>query len=374
MAEQQNNTTFPNDEFTKIFDAYRAKIDEITRRTQRDFNNNGAAPDALTDEVSDESEVKISQVQEELKKPSEITGRPIKVELPAIKESEEIINDAKRKARQIIAEAEANIRKEAKKKTQSLVEKIIEKAKKDAEDILAQAKETAEEERKKAIITVRQETAQLVKEITEKCRQETQAQSSHIVAETQEKAAKMITETLKSSAEISRLAEEMVVKTKNMLNEFQSRLQIETAGLAKAISETQNKLKQSTAAVKEEEIKPEAPNKNKEQYKNPTMAVHLLGDKSIDKNGNNGLFSGQIEMKSVSASFDYQYLKNLKKYLGNIPSIKYLQESASERETTVLFDVKEPLPLLDILSNIPMVAEIIAETDEDIFIVFKNPG
>jgi hypothetical protein len=124
--------------------------------------------------------------------------------------------------------------------------------------------------------------------------------------------------------------------------------------------------------AKEEEAKPEPSNKNKEQYKNPTLAVHLLSDKSVSKNGNNGLFIGQIEMKSVSTSFDYQYLKNLKKYLINIPSIKYLQESASEKETTVLFDVKEPLPLLDIFSNIPLVDEIVTETDDDIFIIFKD--
>jgi vacuolar-type H+-ATPase subunit H len=372
MVEQQNTKTSPNDEFTKIFDAYRVKIDEITRRTQRNFHNNGWASDAASGDVSDESEVNIAQVLEELKKQPETTSGPIKIELSAIKESEEIISEAKRKARQIVAEAEASIRKEAKKRTQSLVEKITENAQKDAEDILAQAKEAAEEERNKAIATVRKETAQLVKEITERCRQETQAQSSQIVAETQEKAAKMITDTLKSSAEISRFIEEMVIKTKNMMNEFQSKLQIETAGLAKSITETQNKLQHSTVIAKEEEAKPEPPNKNKEQYKNPTLAVHLLSDKSVSKNGNNGLFIGQIEMKSVSTSFDYQYLKNLKKYLINIPSIKYLQESASEKETTVLFDVKEPLPLLDILNNIPLVDEIITETDDDIFIIFKD--
>ena len=373
MAEQQNTTMFQNDEFTKIFDAYRAKIDEITQRTQRNFHNNGGASDAAADDVSDESEVKISQVLEELKKQPEITSGPIKIELSALKESEEVISEAKHKARQIVAEAEASIRKEAKKRTQSLVEKIIENAKKDAEDLLAQAKEVAEAERNKALVTVRKETAQLVKEITERCRQETQVQSSQIVTEMQEKAAKMITDTLKSSAEISRLIEEMVIKNKNMLNEFQSKLQIEMAGLAKSITETQNKLQQSTVIAEEEEAKPEPPNKNKEQYKNPTLAVHLLSDKSVNKNGNNGLFIGQIEMKSVSTSFDYQYLKNLKKYLINIPSIKYLQESASEKETTVLFDVKEPLPLLDILNNIPLVDEIITETDDDIFIIFKNP-
>jgi hypothetical protein len=79
-----------------------------------------------------------------------------------------------------------------------------------------------------------------------------------------------------------------------------------------------------------------------------------------------------MEMKSISAEFDYQYLKGMKKYLVHIPNIKYLQEYASEKEMSVVFDVLEPLPVLDILSNIPLVDEVITRAEDDICLIFKK--
>jgi hypothetical protein len=48
-------------------------------------------------------------------------------------------------------------------------------------------------------------------------------------------------------------------------------------------------------------------------------------------------------------------------YLVHIPGIKYVQENASEKEMSVVFDVKEPLPLIDILKDIPLVEKVIEE-------------
>ena len=108
MAKQQNTKALPDDKITKIFDVYRAKIDEITRRSQRDFHNNGTVPDAATDVVSDEPDVKVWQVQEEPKKQPETNNGPTKIELPAIKESEEINSEAKPKARDTMLEQTIN--------------------------------------------------------------------------------------------------------------------------------------------------------------------------------------------------------------------------------------------------------------------------
>jgi vacuolar-type H+-ATPase subunit H len=371
MAKQQIDEQLPNDEFTKIFDAYRVKIDEITQRTQRNLHNNNEEPD-------NDSEITVehvSRVPAEPENQPKINNGPIKIELSAIKESEEIINEAKRKAQQMIAEAESDIRKEARKKTQLQVEKILDNARQEAEDIIAQAKDEAQENRDEAVLTVKQEAAQLIREITEKCRQDTQEQSSQIIAEAEEKAAKMMADVVKSGQEISRLVEEILSKSRKTINEFETKLQLDTGELAKVISETQMRLQQITVVAEEdeEEPEPEPQEKNKETYKNPTLAVHLLGNKSNGKHNTSGLFSGQLEMKSLSASFDYQYLKALKRYLIHIPNIKYLQESASERETTVSFDIKEPLPLMDILNKVPLVDKIVAENEDDICIIFKNP-
>jgi ABC-type cobalamin/Fe3+-siderophores transport system ATPase subunit len=50
----------------------------------------------------------------------------------------------------------------------------------------------------------------------------------------------------------------------------------------------------------------------------PTLAVRLIGEKSNGKNNTSVLFTGQMEMKSISASFDYQYLKKLKQRLSAV--------------------------------------------------------
>ena len=178
-------------------------------------------------------------------------------------------------------------------------------------------------------------------------------------------------EIVTSSKEINHLVTEIVDRAKNTINEFEERLQTETGELARAITETQNKLEQVTMIESEEEIMPEPPARSSETDKNPTLVARLIGDKSDGSKGGHALFSGQIEMKSSSA-VDYQYLRNLKKYLVHMPSIKYLQEYASEKEMTVLFDVKEPLPLLEILTNVPLVDEVITATDDDICIIFKS--
>ena len=102
----------------------------------------------------------------------------------------------------------------------------------------------------------------------------------------------------------------------------------------------------------------------------PTLSIHLLDN---NHNGdNNGLFHGKIEVKSVSAAFDYTYLKNLKKYLMHFPTVKYLQESASEKAVTMIFDITEPLPLIAVLHDMPLIQEVVFETDDNIWLIFQN--
>lgn len=371
MAKPENESPINRDEFTRIFDEYRAKIDEITRKTEENLQSIKVTPDvaddldSAVDIDSEEPEEALPQVQ------PEPTEKSIEVIWPSDKESVEIIKEAKRKAHQLISQAENNIKKEAKKKTRAQVEKIIASAKKEAEDIIARAHESAEKERNDAIATVKYEAEQLIREITEQCRDETQEHSSKVIAAAREKAEKMMAEIITSSNEINHLVTKIIDRAKNTINEFEERLQKETGELARAITETQNKLEQATMIEDEEEITPESPARSNETDKNPSLTVHLIGDKEDGGKGSHSLFSGQVEMKSSSA-VDYQYLRNLKKYLVHMPSIKYLQEYASEKEMSVMFDVREPVPLLEILNNVPLVDEVITETDDDICIIFKN--
>ena len=423
MAKQQlNDTQLLNDEFTRIFNAYRARIDEITRRTQRNLTPDSVAVSPITPPaptaVPQVPESVLSRVSPRpvnkpaiqhvsrppvnkpdiplvssppVNKPdippvasapvnkSDIPPVAVKLELPVVKESEVIVKEAKRKAQRIIAEAEEIIKKEAKKKTQAYVEKIITGAQKEAEDIINKAAQSVDRERAEVVSMLKQESERVSKEITEKYAQENRQHSAHIISEAREQAAVLLKDIVNNSTEIGQQMDEIINRAKKTIAEFETKLQAETGELSKAISETQNKLLQVTMVPVKEIPKPESPKpeslalvRNREASKNPAMSVHLLSDNTREKYYGAGLFSGQVEMKSASESFDYQYLKNLKKYLVHIPSIKYIQESASEREVSVLFDVKEPLPLLDILNHIPLIEEVITETDDDICLIFKS--
>lgn len=440
MAKQDTGTGIQADEFSKIFDEYRAKIEEITRRSEKNLNSLDDNPD---DKVADKIErIEVlaktalpeapvnggNQVQavpppqaepvvkpepvnsgtvikiinspapppEPSRKPEaipdglqakavinppppqapELKFEPVNTRInsgrPAFEGYTEIIQDAKREAKKIIEEAEESAKKEAKKKTQSQADKIIEKARKEAEDIIEKANRNAEKVRDDVIAESKKEADYIIRDITQKYRQETETQSSHAMAEAQERAQQMLTDISTSTMLVGQHITEIVKQARKMIDELETGLQAEASELSRIITDTQGKLGEIGKTARIERPVPTPSSKQIIESKvNPTLAVRLIGEKSAG-NGTGVLFSGQMEMKSESAEFDYQYLKKLKKYLVHIANIKYLQEYASEKEMSVVFDILEPLPLLDILSNIPMVAEVITRADDDICLVFKN--
>jgi len=365
MGKSDTEAQSQKDEFSRIFDDYRAKIEEISRKTTKNLPDVEAKPDKPAD--GNANNIEIIGSRDQLK----TDNSRDKVISPADLEAEDIIQAARKKAQQIIKEAEEKSKKEAKKRTQAEVDKIIAKARKDALEIISQTKEAADKERGEIVIASKNEAEQLIREITEKCRQETQAQSSRAIEEAREKADKILTEITGSSTEISQKVNEIISRAKQTIDEFEGKIQADTGELTSIITETQQKLTQfSTLARKEDEYRT-APVNNREPMNTPTLGLRLLGQKSNGNNGSQTLFSGQVEMRSISAPFDYQYLKNLKKYLVHIPNIKYVQESASEKEMSIVFDLQEPLPLLDIIKNIPLVDEVITEAN-NISIMFRN--
>lgn len=395
MAKQEVEPQIKQDEFSRIFDEYRSKIEEITRRTESNIRSLSSEP-INTDDAIQQVEVLvtreapengsnggthipdgiISRVQPETpKKQEEDRKNGVDAERQNVEESAEILYDAKRKAKQIIEEAEESAKKEAKKKTQGQVDKLIGKAKKEAEDIIARANQMAEKERDEVIAASKREVERLIKEITEKCRQESQAQATRSIEQAQEKAKKMLADVSASTVEINRLIAAIVLRARNTINEFETGLQQDTIELTRVITAAQTALEEVSRIAVEEKPRPAPQNnvlKNREIFTNPTLSVRLAGEKSNGKNGTPVLFSGRLEMKSVSVDFDYQYLKNMKKYLAHVPNVKYLQEYASEKEMSALWEVKEPLPLVEILNNIPGLDKVITEPDGNFSLIFKN--
>jgi len=365
MAKTQVNTQSKNDEFAKIFDEYRAKIDEIAKKTTaRTIQPVDEEPNIVDSEAEKPEEV-ISVSQEEL------MNIRAEVQRQAQKEASDIINEAKLKAQQLIDEVEESINKEAKKRTQSQVDKIISKAKKEAKEIIERARQGAEKQRSEIIDTSKQETEQLIRDITEKCREETRAQSSQVIQETRKQAENLILDVINSSTEVSKLVMEITNRAKNTVQEFEGKLQEEFNELSTGIAEAQRKLEQvNTVAFERAETRAEPSNGDEELDTNTILALKIHGEKLNSENGDGPSFKGQVELKSVT-SFEYRHLKSLINYLVHVPNIKFVQEIASEKEMSVLFDLKEPVPLLDIIGKSPLVDEVIADTD-NINIILKN--
>ncbi len=370
MAKRQMDTQLKNDQFTKIFDEYRAKIEEITKKTtEKDLQKYSADSQYIIDADIDNQEDIVAEKQ------AKADSFRAEVEWEANKAAAEIINEAKLQAKQLLIEAEETIKKEAKKKTQAQVDRILEKSRKDADDLLSRARQASEKERTEIITASREEIEQLIKEITGKCRDDTHAQSSQIILDAQDKAKTMITEVVSSSTEVNRTVMGIMNKAKNTITEFENELRTEFTELSDAISEAQNALEHITTGIFEKgETSVEniaAPSdEDMELAENTVLSVRLMGEKSNGKNGNSPLFTGQVELKSIS-SFEYRHLKDLMNYLANIPGIKYVQENASEKEMSVLFKVKEPLPLLDIFNDIPLIDEVIEENN-GMSLILKN--
>ncbi len=360
MAKQPTKTNLKSDEFTKIFDDYRARIDEITKKTTDDVEK---VPKAKAHEIIEDQ---ISKSKESISKDKSDSDIFIdEIEWQANKRAAEIIKEAKLQSQRLIYEAEDKIRKEARKKTQAHIDKIIEKSKKESEDIIERAREIAEREKNETISTSQQQLEKLVQEITEKAREETEAQSSQILGQARQNAEKMISDVVTSSKEISEKVMEIMNRTKSTVRKFQDELQSGLSELAGAVEETQNSLEEIMAGIadKSEEVTgtiQEPASSDVELIENTVLSIKFMGEKTNGKNGNDPLFSGKVELKSVT-SFEYRHLKNLMNYLVHIPGIKYVQENASEKEMSVIFDVKEPMPLIDILKDIPLVEKVIED-------------
>lgn len=442
MAKEEAGTGLKQDEFSKIFDEYRAKIEEITRRAEKNIHTIDDTPskkvaqnierievlaksplpgqpsdNAPQDKIEHPSEplhgdspapvtsetlVKLINTpvpsQEPVPAPQAENNSPAKAEdsapsepapelnieavkirtnggRPAFDSYSEIVQDAKREAKRIIEEAEESAHKDAKKRTQSQAEKIIEKAKKEAAEIIERANRNADKVRDDVIAESKREADHIIREITQKYRKETEAQSSQTMADAQERAQKMLADISASTTLVGQRLTDIISRAKKTVEELETDLQAEASELSRTISDIQSRLGEvsKTARIEKPTSEPApAPRQVTENKGAPTLFVRLIGEKTPDNNGTGVLFSGQMEMKSISAEFDYQHLKKLKKYLVHIANIKYLQEYASEKEISVVFDILEPLPLHDILSNIPMVEQVITRADDDICLVFKK--
>jgi myosin heavy subunit len=291
-------------------------------------------------------------------------------------ESQKALREARKQAQRIIEEAQKQVRKDARKKTKAQVNKILAKARQEAEAYAEKARKTVEQERAVTMEAARAQVEDTLKAITEQARQQSQAKSQQILAEAQARADHLMREVTEASAEVSKQVKDVIERARGTINEFEERLQNETEGITHSIEETQARLEAMAQAAAEEaarNARPE-PQSRTEQADAPVMVVRVLGERSNGRNGSQPLFFGMVETIAPPETCDYRYFKSMKRFLVSVPGIKQLQESASEKELSALFDVTEPLPLLELLSKVPQVEEVVSRSDRDIAVVFEKPS
>jgi hypothetical protein len=98
---------------------------------------------------------------------------------------------------------------------------------------------------------------------------------------------------------------------------------------------------------------------------NAVIWIALSGERTAPRGGGAFLFKGQMELKSLAStsSTAYSLVKSLKDIFSRTLNVHYRGESCSEKECTTQYEIKEPLPLVDILKNVPLVKEVVVRDD-----------
>jgi F-type H+-transporting ATPase subunit b len=380
MAEKQDSPQGEGTILSHSLSDYREKVGEIIRKENERFSQlaQEQAKEIIADacrkaeEIVLESQKKASEnIAEGQKKAERIIADCQKhavnlnneVEQQANKKSSEIIEKAQQKAKQVIQEAEESAKKEAKSRIKSQEEKILTQAKEEATSIITEARKNAEKETSEIIEKTKMEAQERFEEEIAKFRAEAQAQTTQIRIEAEKKAAELVDDIMKDNKEFNEMIIGITKKSETILEKLGSEMQVEAAEMTRRVVAARQKIEQKIAAFTG---KSQAENViqriNGNSNKNSALWIILKGEQSEQSDGGGPLFKGQMELKTLS-SIDYLLVRKLKGFLIQVPNVKYLGESASEEGTLLSFEMKEPLPIMDILSKIPWVENVETQGD-----------
>jgi vacuolar-type H+-ATPase subunit H len=384
-SEKENNAS------SSSLDDYRSKLGEIIRAENEKFRLLAEEQaKEITGEAWRKAQEAISQSQSkaaeiigisEMKAAKIVGDSQQKAEKiveehrqKGLAEQNEIIQRAKKQAEQIIHQAEENAREEARNrvkserekilaKTQQESEKVMSSARLEADQIVAGARNEAEKLARDTVENAKKEAEVMIRDEIEKCRGETQTQATQIIKQTEKKARRLISDIIDDGKQLRVLILNGVSNAENLMVKMKDEMQTEFGDLTKQIVETNNKLEEKIGLFvrdNEGEIEGmpvvEIPNTSDDIW------LILKGQKSSTGNGNDGLFIGEIELKTLS-SFDMKRIKNVKKLFTQIPSVEYVGEYSSEEGLKIAYNLQEPLQLLELLKDVPWIDKVVEEGD-----------
>jgi F0F1-type ATP synthase membrane subunit b/b' len=358
LAEQQAKA---------IIDEAQQKADSILAQSQKKSAENIGASEQKAAQIISDSYRKAEKTSNESQQKAQ--SEQDEILRRARKEAAETTDKANKEAQRILTEVQDNAKNEAKNRMKSEAEKILSRAREESDVILAAAREKAsaiiaqgeKDAEKQALDTVdrlKKEADALIKIEIEKCSAEARVQSSQICDATRSDAHKMINNIMAKSQQVQVLITESVKNTESILAKARENIQAEMGDLARHIAEVKNSLEQITDSFVLEKGKigngmgmlEDLTSRKSSclivKAENPTLEIPENGD-----------FQGKIEFNALEP-YNVERIKYLKKSFTQVHSVKYLGESSSEEGILMSYELREKLPLLDILKRILTVEKV----------------
>jgi vacuolar-type H+-ATPase subunit H len=380
MMEIQDASQVEEGIFSHSLNDYRSKVGEIIRTENERFrqlaeeqaqgiiDSAWQKAETIVNEsqgkaakiIADSEEQALSIISDSRDKASDI-GK--KMEEEAKRRASDIIAGAEQEAGEILREAEERAEKEAKNRVKSQEEKILNKARREADSIIAEARKNAEKETDAIVEKTKAEAEGRVEEELEKFRLQAREQAAQIRVEAEKKASKLIEKIIADGNVVNDMIIEAIKNSESFLENMKNEMQLEVGELTRGLTTARASLEQTVTRFSEKTDDVSVlQNPHKKQNKNLALWVTLKGDKTYLEAEGDFMFQGQMELKTLS-SVEYTLVKELKGFLTRVPNVKYLGESSSEEGTILTFEIQEPLPLIDILGNIPLVQNVVTQGD-----------
>ncbi len=298
------------------------------------------------DEVMAEGTKQANEVIEQARRLAGEAG--VRIEREARGQAETIMANARQEAAETVRRTEEDIRRQMKEKTREQKEKILAEAREEADVIIAEARQAAEIEGRRIIEMLQQETQKKLEQETVNFQTYAQAQADEIRHDTEKKAAGLLKAIDDDSRHFNGLLTNSIGKYEAILARLKEEVQAEVGEIAKNVTAARKDIEKKLTSY-------EATNENDSAgpvAKAPTAASLwiTLGEPMADDKLN--LYKGRIDLKTLSI-VDHRKVRSLKAFLTRVQNIKYIGESSNEEGTVLSFEITEPMPLMEILDNIP---------------------
>ena len=245
----------------------------------------------------------------------------------------------------------------------------------ESHSILTTVKKNAEKEKNDIIEKAKKEAKQYIEEEVAKVKAEAQAKSAKINADAEQKAANMINALVTSSNEVNDMIVKAIKKSETIMEKMKSDMNTEVGELTKTMVIARSKLEQVAMPAPDTKSKEDGllQKNNKDTDKNlAAIWVALEGERTAPRGDGTFFFKGKMELKTLASasSTTFSVIKSLKDIFNRAPNVQYGGESCSEKEFSTKYEIKVPLPIVDILNNIPLVKEVVVR-DDSIRLVLK---